>query len=121
MNHPAGEIDSLSLRLYRNHLYIEASVFEAHLARVGSVALVREDDDLLIFPIASVEAGGFFIKQVNARGDRAIHAADFFRLHGIDDSLELIVDAQLNTSIAGFIVPDLFKKYANEVCSSKIM
>jgi len=104
----AGNNDSLNLRLHRNHLYIEADMFETYLANVSSVALVREGDDLLIFPIASAEAGGFFIKQVNMRGDRAIHAADFFRLHGIDDNLDLMIDARPDTLIAGFAVRNLF-------------
>ncbi len=99
---------SLHLRLHRNHLYIEAAIFEAHLAHVTSVALVREGADLLIFPIASAEAGGFFVKQINMRGDRAIHAADFFRLHDIDDSVEIMINAVPSTTIAGFVVSDLF-------------
>jgi hypothetical protein len=108
MNAPTGANGSLHLRLHRNHLYIEASIFEMHLAPTSSFALVREGADLLIFPIASTEAGGFFVKQINMRGDRAIHAADFFRLHEIDDDVEIMIDAVPSTTIAGFVVPDLF-------------
>jgi|GEM_PF-1219222 len=111
---------SLPLRLHRDHLYIEASAFEAHLTRVHSIALVREGHDLLIFPISTAEAGGFLVKQVNLRGDRAIHAADFFRLNGIDDNQEFRLDATPNLSIAGFAVQGLFA-FANKVCISKII
>jgi hypothetical protein len=108
MNDLADAKGTLLLRLHRDHLYIQASVYQTHLTRVSSVALVREGDDLLIFPIASAEAGGFYVKQINARGDRAIHAADFFRLHGIDDAIDITVDARSDSSMAGFIVSDLF-------------
>jgi hypothetical protein len=108
MNAPANGDSALPLRLHRDHLYIDADSFETHLPHVHSVALVREADDLLIFPIATAEAGGFLVKQVNLRGDRAIHAADFFRLNEVDDALDIRVDAWPNPSIAGFIVRDLF-------------
>jgi hypothetical protein len=100
--------DALPLRLYRDHLYIEATIFEAHLSHVRSIALLREGTNLVIMPIAHEEAGGFYIKQVNARGDRAIHAADFFRLNAIDDTLDMSLDAWPNASIAGFIIYDFF-------------
>jgi hypothetical protein len=101
---------ALPLRLHRDHLYIDADHFETHLPKVHSVALVREADNLLIFPIATAEAGGFLVKQVNLRGDRAIHAADFFRLNEIDDALDIRLDAWPNPSIAGFVIRDLFQQ-----------
>jgi hypothetical protein len=100
--------NALPIRVYRDHIYIAAAVFEAHLSQVRSVALLREADDLLIFPIATAEAGGFLVKQVNARGDRAIHAADFFRLNAIDDTLDILIDACPRAAIAGFLVEGLF-------------
>jgi hypothetical protein len=109
MNRLGAATNALPLRLHRDHLYIDAAAFNTHLPRVHSVALVREADDLLIFPIATAEAGGFLVKQVNARGDRAVHAADFFRIHGIDDAADFKLDAWPNPSIAGFVVNALFK------------
>jgi hypothetical protein len=32
------------------------------------------------WPLIGPGAGGYLVKQINARGDGAIHAADFFRL-----------------------------------------
>jgi hypothetical protein len=104
-----SETSALALRLHRDHIYIDAALFETYLPRVLSVALVRENDDLLIFPVATAEAGGFLVKQVNLRGDRAIHAADFFRLNGVDDARDIGLDAWPQPSISGFIIRDLFK------------
>jgi hypothetical protein len=108
MNNIAPKSGALHLRLHRDHLYIEAAVFDAHMPQVRSVALVRESDDLLILPIVTAEAGGFLVKQVNARGDRAIHAADFFRLNSIDQTQDIHVEAWPRALIAGFVVQDLF-------------
>lgn len=104
---PAGN-GQLPLRLHRDHLYVEAAVFEAHLAHVSSVALLRDNDDLLVLPVVTAEAGGFLVKQVNARGDRAIHAADFFRLNAIDETRDISLVAWRCDSIAGFVVRGLF-------------
>jgi hypothetical protein len=104
----APKSGALPLRLHRDHLYIAAAVFDAHMARVHSVALVREADDLLILPIVTAEVGGFLVKQVNTRGDRAIHAADFFRLNSIDETRDIDVEAWPRELIAGFVVQDLF-------------
>ena len=71
---------------------------------------MRESDDLLILPIVTAEAGGFLVKQVNARGDRAIHAADFFRLNSIDETQDIHVEAWPRALIAGFVVQNLFRK-----------
>jgi hypothetical protein len=77
---------------------------------VASVALLRRNDDLVILPVAHAESGGFYIKQTNARGDRAIHAADFFRLNEIDETIDLDLEAIADAALAGFIVTALFKR-----------
>jgi hypothetical protein len=108
MSNMAPKSGALHLRLHRDHLYIEAAVFDTHMPQVRSVALVRESNDLLILPIVTAEAGGFLVKQVNARGDRAIHAADFFRLNSIDETHDIHVEAWPCALIAGFFVQHLF-------------
>lgn len=99
---------ALRLRVHRDHLYVDAAAFADHMAKVSNVALLREGEDLLILPIFSAEAGGFLVKQINARGDRAIHAADFFRLNGIDENRELCIDATWSAARAGFSVGGFF-------------
>ena len=108
MTDVAQETPQLSVQITRNHVYIDATSFDTHLARVANVALLRDGNNLLILPIVGAEAGGFFVKQVNARGDRAIHAADFFWLHGIDETSERHVAATWIEGLAGFTVRDFF-------------
>jgi hypothetical protein len=99
---------AITVRIARDHLYIESASYDRHFALVASVALLRECDNLLVLPILGRESGGFYVKQVNARGDRAIHAADFLRLHGIDETIELSVTATWDPRLAGFSIRDLF-------------
>jgi hypothetical protein len=100
-------------RLHRDHLYLDAADYEAALAGRASVALLRRGDDLLVLPVAGPEAGGFLVKQVNARGDRAVHAADFFRLNGVDETRERHGTGTWSEAAAGFVVPGLFRQTAN--------
>jgi hypothetical protein len=113
MSDIAPAASALPLRLHRDHLYIEAVVFEAHMPQVRSVALVREADDLLILPIVTAEAGGFLVKQVNARGDRAIHAADFFRLNDIGRDTEHRCRSMAPQIDCRLYHPKSFRKNAN--------
>ena len=108
MSVPLAGSAPLTLRLHRNHLYVEAALFDAHFPHVQSIGLLRKGSDLLILPLTASEAGGFYVKQVNARGDRAIHAADFFRRNGIDENHEYELTAWPQPSMAGFIIPSLF-------------
>jgi hypothetical protein len=102
------EREAIDIRITRDHLYIDAASYERHLAPVGNVALLREDTDLLILPLHAKDAGGFYVKQINARGDRAIHAADFLRSNGIDETIEHRVRAAWRTRIAGYAIGGFF-------------
>ncbi|MFM9860681.1 hypothetical protein RUR49_19675 [Pseudoxanthobacter sp. M-2] len=104
---------SVQFRLHRDHLYLDAADYQAALAGRASVALLRRGDDLLVLPVAGPEAGGFLVKQVNARGDRAVHAADFFRLNGVDETIERFAMGAWDEAAAGFVVPGLFRQTAN--------
>ncbi|WP_051335623.1 hypothetical protein [Methylocapsa acidiphila] len=101
-------IDVWRLRVHRDHIYIDAADFTAHLANAGNVILLREGGDLLVLPLVSAAAGGFLVKQVNARGDRAIHAADFFRLNGIDERDDLVAEAVWSEARAGYVIGGFF-------------
>jgi hypothetical protein len=111
---------SVRFRLYRDHLYLDAADYEAALAGRSSVALLRRGDDLHVLPVAGPEAGGFLVKQVNARGDRAVHAADFFRLNGVDETRGRCGTGTWSDAAACFVVPGLFREDAYQVYKEKM-
>lgn len=102
------EREVMETRIARDGIYIDVESFERHLAPARSVALLRENDDLLILPILGKDGGGFYVKQVNARGDRAIHIADFLRSNGIDETIERRVAAAWDASVAGYSIRGFF-------------
>ena len=52
------------------------------------MALVARDDGVLIVPLMGQPAGGPLLKQRNARGDRVVHAQEFFRSHELPEEME---------------------------------
>ncbi len=69
----AGELVDGRLR------FSAEAVRAAGLEAVASCALLREGTDLWLIPLRDAAHGGFLLKRRNARGDRVLDAADFFR------------------------------------------
>jgi hypothetical protein len=104
----SAEQRRIIFRLHRDHLYIHAAAYAAHMTDLRTVALLRKGDDLHVTPLIGAEAGGYLIKQINARGDRAIHAADFFRLNGVDDGREIFCEGEWSAATGSFVLLRLF-------------
>ncbi len=100
----------LLFRLHHDHLYVDADAYAAHMENLSTVALLRDGGDLHVVPLIGPEGGGFLIKQINARGDRAIHAADFFRLHGVDETREILCEGVWDAATGAFRLPRLFEQ-----------
>jgi hydrogenase maturation protease len=79
-----GEQNEISVA--HGNLYLPREICDAYLPGVQSVALLRRDDEVLIVPLTRQSAGGLLLKQRNARGDRVIHAQEFFRANGLRET-----------------------------------
>jgi hypothetical protein len=99
-----------SLMVRRGGLYVSAETYACHFAGIDAVVLLRRDDDLVILPVHHAAAGGYLLKRRNAKGDRVVHAADFFRRHGIEDSAELRLMASWNSAAAGLLAVGAFRQ-----------
>ena len=73
----------------RGNFYLSREICDTYLPGVESVALLARDDGVLIVPLIQQSAGGLLLKQRNARGDRVIHAQEFFRNKGLPEAFEL--------------------------------
>jgi hypothetical protein len=73
----------------RGNFYLSRETCETYLPGVESVALLARDDAVLIVPLTQQSAGGLLLKQRNARGDRVIHAQEFFRNKELPEPGEL--------------------------------
>lgn len=72
----------------RANLYLSREACETWLAGLQTVALLERDAAVLIVPLMPDSAGGLLLKVRNARGDRVIHAQEFFREHGFAEEFE---------------------------------
>jgi hypothetical protein len=73
----------------RGNFYLSREICDTYLPGVESVALLVRDDEVMIVPLARQSAGGLLLKQRNARGDRVIHAQEFFRAKNLPEDFEL--------------------------------
>ena len=71
------------------NFYLSREICDTYLPGVLSVALLARDEGVLIVPLTQQSAGGLLLKQRNARGDRVIHAQEFFRNKGLSEAFEL--------------------------------
>lgn len=72
----------------RGNFYLTREICDTYLAGAASVALLTRADQVLIVPLMQQSAGGLLLKQRNARGDRVIHAQEFFRNAGLPEEFE---------------------------------
>jgi hydrogenase maturation protease len=97
-----------SVVVKRGSVYLTREICERYFGNLETVILLRRDNDLLIMPVRYVAAGGYLLKLRNGAGDRVVNAADFLRVHGIDDAVELHLLAFWCAERAGLVVRHAF-------------
>ncbi|GAC1634921.1 MAG: hydrogenase maturation protease [Nevskia sp.] len=79
----------LEVSIIQANVYLSRELCDAYLPGIMSVALLARDEAVLIVPLMQQSGGGLLLKQRNARGDRVIHAQDFFREKGFLEDFEV--------------------------------
>ena len=80
---------SPEISVARGNLYLSREICNTYLSGVVSVALLLRDDEVMIVPLTAQSAGGLLLNQRNARGDRVIHAQEFFRNKDLPEEFEM--------------------------------
>lgn len=70
------------MTIARGNLYVPLEVYETYFDGIESVALMPHEEGVLLIPLIQQSAGGLLLKIKNLRGDRVIHAQEFWRQHG---------------------------------------
>ncbi len=92
----------------RGNFYLSREICESYLPGVSSVALLVRDEEIMIVPLIQQSAGGLLLKQRNARGDRVIHAQEFFRSRNLPEDFEVrSVPVRWNPRAAALVVGGL--------------
>lgn len=96
------------LLVSRANLYLTRELCEQFLPVAQSVALLEREGKVLIVPLMPGSAGGLLLKQRNVRGDRVIHAQEFFREHGyLEDFVQRSCALQWEAERAALVVKGL--------------
>jgi hypothetical protein len=82
MNTPSEQTGQLQVTVARGNIYVPLEVHETYFKGIVSVALLPHEEGVLLIPLIQQSAGGLLLKIKNLRGDRVIHAQEFWRQHG---------------------------------------
>lgn len=87
------------------NLYLDCELCAACFPAATAVALIVRDDLLHVVPLVSDSAGGLLLKIRNRRGDRVVHAQEFFRDKGfVEDPAERRVAARWSPEAAALVL-----------------
>ncbi len=92
----------------RGGLYFTSAIYERYFGSLENVVFLRDGACLLVLPVRHQAGGGYVIKLRNAARDRAVHAADFFRDNGVEDSAEMTLPAIWSEDRAALVVDAVF-------------
>lgn len=81
----------LQVKIARGNIYIPFETYETYLKNIEAVALLPHEKGILLFPLIQQSAGGLILKVKNLKGDRVVHAQEFFRNHGYTETFDEIV------------------------------
>lgn len=71
--------ESLRVSIGRGNIYIPLETYEKYLKAIEAVALLPHEKGVLLYPLIGPASGGLLLKIKNLRGDRVVHAQEFFR------------------------------------------
>lgn len=87
------------LTIKKGNIYLSAKLYETYFSTVEAVVLLKKDEDVLLMPVQNA-SGGLLLKIINAKGDRVVHASEFFMFNNIECRDEQAVDAFWNSDMA---------------------
>lgn len=107
-----ADLQYLSIR--NRHLQFPAAVHRYYLQSTRSVALLPQQQDLLLLPLVGSSAGGVLVKQRNAEGDCTVALDDILQRRELSKDLHearavMRVAAHWETERAALVLPQLFE------------
>jgi hypothetical protein len=94
------------IRLARGSVRLNATCYERYFGSTQGIILLYEAEvrRLWVLPVLSARAGGFLLKLINTRGDRAAAAHGFFRDHDIPEDLEACFTPRWDPARQGLVL-----------------
>jgi hypothetical protein len=66
------------ITLKNGNLYLNSELYDTYFNTINAVALLKQESIFLIMPVQQA-GGGLLLKIKNAKGDRIVHAIEFFQ------------------------------------------
>ena len=80
--------EKFQITIARGNIYLPLEVYEVYFRNMECVALMPHEGGVLLIPLIQQSAGGMLLKVRNLRGDRVIHAQEFWRNHGYAEEFD---------------------------------
>lgn len=110
----AGSTSTVSIVLGSIHVPVETC--EKYFRSVEAVALLPHEDGILLLPLIQGSAGGSLLKVRNLRGDRVVHAQEFFRNNGyVEDQEETTHKVRWLSERAGLLIQNVRRQPFDQV------
>lgn len=94
----------------RGNLYLTRETCDIYFPGIQSVALISREDKVMVMPLTQESGGGLLLKIRNVRGDRVIHAQEFFRAQGlVEDFQERTVPVHWSSELAALVIAGIPK------------
>lgn len=77
----------LFVSIARGNVYLPRETYDTYFSTIEAAALLPHPEGILLLPLIQDSAGGSLIKIRNSRGDRVIHAQEFYRINGYAEQL----------------------------------
>ena len=88
MNLLDNQPEKLQVTVARGNIYVPLEVCEVYFKGIESVALLPHEEGVLLIPLLQQSAGGMLLKIRNLRGDRVVHAQEFWRFQGYAEDFD---------------------------------
>jgi hypothetical protein len=66
------------ITLRNGNLYLDSELYDTYFNTINAVALLKQESTFLMMPVQQA-GGGLLLKIKNAKGDRIVHAIEFFQ------------------------------------------
>ena len=93
-----------SICLHQGSLRISREVYARYFDGCEGALLIERDEGLCVVPVEPT-SGGLLVKQRTRRGDRVIHAQEFFAQRGVDPLLEAELPIEWNPKLGCLTLP----------------
>lgn len=90
------------ITLKNGNLYLDSELYDTYFNTINAVALLKQESTFLIMPVQQA-GGGLLLKIKNAKGDRIIHAIEFFQQYIMVTDEEISLDVEWSSELCALM------------------